>query len=509
MSIYIYNSLTRKKDPFEPLIPKEIKMYACGPTVYDQPHIGHARSAYIFDVIRRYLIYKDYKVKFVRNVTDVDDKIIAKARSEFKGEELNCAVRKVADKYLVAYHDALASLGIDSDNSDIIEPKASEYIDKMVLFIKNLIDKKAAYQAGGDVYFDITTAGNYGKLSNQSLDKMEAGARVAPLENKKNPLDFALWKSAKVDEPSWDSPWGKGRPGWHIECSVMSSDILGGEFDIHGGGLDLIFPHHENEIAQSEGAGKKFARVWMHHGLLTINGQKMSKSLGNFITVKDFMDKYNNADLLKLFFLSARYSQPIDYTENEIEKARQRLGTITIMMGKEEEKVTSHKSQVTSRGLKAIQETKEKFIEVMDDDFNMPKGLAAIHSLVKLVNKNINDLSFIDEGRKTIRELLGIFGINLKTEITLEETIRLKDKIKIEEKTQMRHAKDLTADTHIRLNDKELKEKKTQRDKARQEKNFALADKIKKELEANDFIVEDTPQGTILRWKYTGEILKI
>ena len=271
----IYNSLTRNKDPFEPIKNDEVGMYVCGPTVYDEPHIGHARSAYIFDVIRRYLIkYKKCKVNFVRNVTDVDDKIINKAKEGFKGENLNSAVKKVATKYLSAYHNALKELGINTESPDIIEPKASEYIDKMKEFIKILIEKKVAYQSGADVYFDITKAKKYGKLSNQSIDTMEVGARVAPTENKRNPLDFALWKSAKEDEPSWDSDWGKGRPGWHIECSVMSTDILGDEFDIHGGGLDLIFPHHENEIAQAEGAGKKFARFWIHHGLLTINGQK-------------------------------------------------------------------------------------------------------------------------------------------------------------------------------------------------------------------------------------------
>ena len=341
----------------------------------------------------------------------------------------------------------------------------------MIVFIKNLIDKKAAYQAGVDVYFDITTAGNYGKLSNQSLDKMEAGARVVPLENKKNPLDFALWKSAKVGEPSWDSPWGKGRPGWHIECSVMSSDILGDEFDIHGGGLDLIFPHHENEIAQSEGAGKKFARVWIHHGLLTINGQKMAKSLGNFVTINDFMAKYKNADLLKLFFLSAHYSKPIDYNEKEIERARQALERITIMMGKIENKVIkSPGHQVTAKKIEEIAELKNKFIEAMDDDFNMPQGLAVIHDLVTLVNKNIDDLDVTAEGRKTIRGLLNIFGIGLRTAITLEETIQLKDEITIEEKIASRN-------------------------KARKEKDFSQADKIRKELEALGIILEDTKDG--------------
>ncbi|MFA4854601.1 MAG: cysteine--tRNA ligase, partial [Candidatus Omnitrophota bacterium] len=277
MPIFIYNSLSRKKEEFIPLQPPEIKMYVCGPTVYDQPHIGHARSAYIFDVIRRYLIYKGYKVTFARNVTDVDDKIIEKAREEYKGEDLNSAVQKVAKKYLDAYHEDMRQLGILEPD---VEPKATEYVCEskpaMQKFIEELIKRGAAYVSGGDVYFDIRKAKDYGKLSNQATEKMEAGVRIAPGEKKKDPLDFALWKSAKVNEPSWDSPWGRGRPGWHIECSVMSSDILGDEFDIHGGGLDLIFPHHENEIAQSEGAGKKFARYWIHHGLLTINGQKMS-----------------------------------------------------------------------------------------------------------------------------------------------------------------------------------------------------------------------------------------
>jgi len=242
--ILIYNSLSRKKEELIPLNPEEIKIYVCGPTVYDEPHIGHARSAYIFDVIRRYLVFKDYQVKFVRNVTDVDDKIINKAREEYPGEDLNTSFRKVSEKYLKSYHEALKILGIEA--SGIIEPKASEYIPKMLTFIQGLIDKGAAYVSGGDVYFDITKARNYGKLSNQSTGNMEAGARVALGEKKNNPLDFALWKTAKEGEPAWDSPWGRGRPGWHIECSVMSSDILGDEFDIHGGGIDLIFPHHEN-----------------------------------------------------------------------------------------------------------------------------------------------------------------------------------------------------------------------------------------------------------------------
>ena len=479
MPIFIYNSLSRKKEPFCPLNPQEIKMYVCGPTVYDLPHIGHARSAYIFDVIKRYLAYKGYKVKFVRNVTDVDDKIIEKARVEFEGEDLNTGVKKVADKYLDLYRKALRDLGIGSQDQVILEPKASEYIAKMIVFIKGLIDKGVAYSAGGDVYFDITKAKDYGKLSNQSLDKMEAGARVGPAENKKNPLDFALWKSAKENEPYWESPWGRGRPGWHIECSVMSSDILGDEFDIHGGGIDLIFPHHENEIAQSEGAGRKFARYWIHHGLLTINSQKMAKSLGNFITVDDFMHKYKNADLLKLFFLSTHYSHPIDYTDGKIEEAKQALERIMILKGKLDEKFPVNNSKTPAQYAQEILSIKEKFIQAMDDDFNTPQALASVFQIVTLANRHIDDVDFINDTRSTLEELLGVLGISFKDigrifEVSLSESISIDEEINI---------------------------KIRKREDARKSKNYALSDKIRKELEAEGIILEDTQDGTTWRRK--------
>jgi len=328
--IKIYNSLKREKEEFKPLVKDEVRMYVCGPTVYDEPHIGHARSAYIFDVIRRYLQYRGYDVTFVRNVTDVDDKIINKAKEEFKGEDLNSAVKKVSSKYFASYQKCMDELGIREPNA---QPKATEYIDKMIEFIETLIEREAAYVADGDVYFDIKKAKNYGKLSNQSLDNMESGARVAPGEKKQDPLDFALWKKAKEDEPSWDSPWGRGRPGWHIECSVMSSDILGDEFDIHGGGIDLIFPHHENELAQSQGAGKGFARYWIHNGLLTINGQKMAKSLGNFVTVDEVLSKYN-PDILKILYLGAHYSNPVDFSWKKMDDAKAAYERIDILRSK-------------------------------------------------------------------------------------------------------------------------------------------------------------------------------
>ena len=355
MSINIYNTLTRKKEEFKPMKEGHVGMYVCGPTVYDAPHIGHARSAYAFDVMRRYFAYKGYKVKFVRNVTDVDDKIINKAMQEFKGEDLNIAVKNVSDKYLKVYHDCMGKLGIMQPDR---EPKATEYINKMTDFIKTLIQRGTAYQAGGDVYFDVAKANGYGKLSNQSFEMLESGARIASGENKKDPMDFALWKSAKPDEPSWDSPWGKGRPGWHIECSVMSSNILGDEFDIHGGGIDLIFPHHENEIAQSEGAGKKFARYWIHNGLLTINKEKMAKSLGNFITIEGTGQ--------------AR--------DKENESAQ-----------------------------KEINAFKEKFEKAMDDDFNTAEALAVLFDLVTCINKNFSELYLAKDTLIELGKVLGLF----------------------------------------------------------------------------------------------------
>ncbi|MCX5712419.1 MAG: cysteine--tRNA ligase [Candidatus Omnitrophica bacterium] len=474
MPISIYNSLTRKKEEFKPLKPQEVKMYVCGPTVYDEPHIGHARSAYIFDVIRRYLRYRGYEVKFVRNVTDVDDKIIEKAKKEYPNEDLNVSFQKVAQKYLASYHQALKNLGID--DSGIIQPKASEYIAKMVSFINDLIAKGAAYTSAGDVYFDIKKAKDYGKLSNQSLEKMESGARVIKGDNKRDPLDFALWKSAQVGEPSWASPYGKGRPGWHIECSVMSSDILGDTFDIHGGGLDLIFPHHENEIAQSEAAGKSFAKYWIHHGLLTINGQKMAKSLGNFITIEDFLAKYKNPDLLKLFFLSAHYSSPVDYTDEKISESRQALERIMIFVNKidgEGHKATSQGAVVcppigkaTRYKFEEIDKFKNKFVEAMDDDFNTPQALASIFELVNAANKKLEDEKFTIAANCAIVELLSILGISLK-EVKNESGI----------------------------SDNEVETMIAQRNDARKNKDYALSDKIRRELEAKGIILEDTKDG--------------
>jgi len=480
MPIFIYNSLSRKKEELIPLKPKEIKMYVCGPTVYDQPHIGHARSAYIFDVIRRYLVYKGYKVKFVRNVTDVDDKIIDKAQKEFKGEDLNSAVEKVSTKYLDLYHEDMKSLGIlDPD----VEPKATQYVSKenplMQKFIEQLIKNDCAYVSDGDVYFDIKKAKNYGKLSNQEIDKMETGAKIALDEKKKDPLDFALWKSAKVGEPSWDSPWGKGRPGWHIECSVMSSHILGDEFDIHGGGLDLIFPHHENEIAQAEGAGKKFAKIWMHHGLLTINGQKMAKSLGNFITVKDFLDKYKNADLLKLLFLSTHYSHPVDYTTEKIEETKESLERISNLWNKIGVPVKKFIGKIPEE-LEAI---KNKFIIAMDDDFNTSEGVAEIFKLVSITNKNLNNQDFVLASRDMLLELQKLFGLGISSSVMVPA---------LHLQINVGNPKISTEDVNALIKERE---------EARKKKDFKKSDQLRKEIEALGFILEDTKDGSTLKRK--------
>ncbi len=333
----------------------------------------------------------------------------------------------------------------------------------MIKYIQGLLDKGYAYATKTGVYFSVRKFKDYGKLSGQGIEQMLSGVRKESDETKEDPLDFALWKASKPDEPFWESPWGKGRPGWHIECSVMSQKFLETEtLDIHAGGRDLIFPHHENEIAQAESlTGKPFAKYWIHHGLLTINSQKMAKSLGNFITIKDFIAKKKNADLLKLFFLSAHYSHPIDYTEDKIEEARQALGRILILADKIDSKVTRPQSHKAT-SVKEIEELKNRFLAAMDDDFNTPQGLAAIFELVNAVNKNIEDAGFVTSASAALRELLGIFGVSLKRE---------------------------------QIIDKEVEAKILERNKARQNKDYALSDKIRKELESEGIILEDAKEG--------------
>lgn len=470
MALRIYNSLTRKKEEFIPIKNGRIRMYVCGPTVYDEPHIGHARSGYVFDVIRNYLVYRGYKVRFAKNITDVDDKIIEKARTELTGySSLKLATKKVATRYLKRYYEDMDRLGIERAN---LEPRATSYIPKMIKVIKRLIDRGFAYVSDGDVYFAIYKFKDYGRLSGQSLQMMETGVRVDPKENKRNPLDFALWKSAKPEEPSWKSPWGFGRPGWHIECSTMSMDILGEDFDIHGGGLDLIFPHHENEIAQSQCfSGKTFARYWMHNGLLTIHKEKMAKSLGNFISVKDMLDRYH-PEVLKLFFLAGHYRSPIDFSYEKMDEAEKSRERFYILL----DKINRIKDNRPHKlgGMDKIDRLKGRFEEAMDDDFNTPSALGHIYELVNTAFKMIDekrDKRLLLYSKKLILKLGGIFGL-FKDKSEFKKRTVLEDRI-----------------------ERAIKE----RDEARRKGDYDKADSIRKELFKEGIILEDTKEGTLWR----------
>ncbi|MGB2706309.1 MAG: cysteine--tRNA ligase [Candidatus Omnitrophota bacterium] len=452
----IYNTLSRKK---EKLKAKKIGIYVCGPTVYDDPHIGHARSAYAFDVIVRYLKFKRFKIMFVRNVTDIDDKIIERARRQSGEGGLKDKVKKIAKTYLKRYHEDMVLLGLLAPNR---EPKATETIRDMIDFIEILIKKGFAYTSGGSVYFDVRKFKDYGKLSGRSLGEMRKGVRVSLDKNKKDPLDFALWKASKKDEPTWPSPWGDGRPGWHIECSVMSTKILGKNFTIHGGGLDLIFPHHENEIAETVCAGKKSAKYWIHNGLLTINGQKMSKSLGNFITIRDFISKYKDVNLLKLLFLSSHYRHPVDYTEGKINEMAKMKERIIIFVEKAEKFKTKKQNS-------KIKKVKEKFIKAMDDDFNTPEALGAIFELVNLGNIYLSEKKTESAvcAKDVLLTLTDILGISLEVP---ESALEGRDAKLIKEREQARRGKD-----------------------------FEKADEIRKELLERGIILEDTKTGT--KWR--------
>jgi len=408
MSIHIYNSLSRKKEPFQPINPPQVNMYTCGVTVYDECHIGHARSLYIFDVIRRYLKYRGFDLKFVRNITDIDDKIINRAN------ELKTDWKEMVKKYIGSYYTDLAVLRIDKAD---YEPRATENIEEMKKHIQGLIGKGYAYQTQTGVYFSVRKFKDYGKLSGQSIDQMLSGVRKEADETKEDPLDFALWKKSKPGEPSWVSPWGEGRPGWHIECSAMSAKYLKTDtLDIHAGGRDLIFPHHENEIAQSEAlTDKPFAKYWMHHGLLTINAQKMAKSLGNFVTIKDFMAKYKNADLLKLFFLSAHYSHPIDYNEDKIEEARKQKKNFEDFFDKVNNWIKVNPSS-SAKDKAKINNLCLKFEQAMDDDFNTPLALGCLFELIDLASGFVSSdkEEAFNYAKVKIEAFFAIFGLTVK-----------------------------------------------------------------------------------------------
>ncbi|MDD5070115.1 MAG: cysteine--tRNA ligase [Candidatus Omnitrophica bacterium] len=475
--LHIYNSLTKTKQAFVPLVGDNVKIYTCGVTVYDHCHIGHARSLYVFEVIRRYLRdCKNYNVVFVRNITDVDDKIINKARllSKDSDSSLSEAFDSIRKTYIDSYYQDLKRMQI---NPADIEPKATENISEMIAYIEKLISDGYAYESGGSVYFSVRKFKEYGRLSGKKIDELLESVRIDNDNNKRDPLDFALWKSVKPDEPSWPSPWGQGRPGWHIECSVMSQKYLDvSTLDIHGGGQDLVFPHHENECAQSQAyTGKPFANYWIHHGLLTINKQKMAKSAGNFVTIADVLDKCS-ADVLKIFYLQAHYSSSIDFSWDRMEEAKKAYKRITILRDKLINRYGKSQSEKKQWGLGQTGDLRQEFIEAMDDDFNMPKGLAVLFEMVNKCHVTFDsDDPYKNEklayALDVLNEIADVFCLSFS-----KEEISAVSREQIEEQIALR-----------------IESKKR--------KDYLKADAIRKELEDQGIILEDTKEGTIWRKK--------
>ena len=497
MTLKIYNTLTRKKEEFIPIDKRKVKMYVCGMTVYSDAHVGHARTYLAFDIMRRYFKYKGYDVTYVQNITDVDDKIIAAANRN--GVDALEYSKQFAD---ICFED-LRSLGIkDAD----VYPKASETVDDMIEMIKQILNNGYGYVADGDVYFSVEKFQNYGKLSGQKLDEMKVEACKLTGEKKHNPFDFALWKKAKPGEPFWDSPWGKGRPGWHIECSTMSSKYLGLPFDIHGGGMDLKFPHHENEIAQAEAAtGKQFARYWMHIGLLTVNGEKMSKSLGNIINIRDAIKKWD-PEAIRFFFVQAHYRSPPDFNENVLHDTKKSLERIHRLKERLEllcKNTTSDEPDVgkltspEKHYLNVVKEFKKRFENAMDDDFNTPQAIANLFEFVNLSNhfleENGQPDSVVCKKAYDILVCLGqILTLFQKDKIVNMKTVKVDDVIKLVEK----YGGQTTVDDTL---EKMLDELLLIRETARTEKKWEKADRIRDDLQKLGFEIQDTTKGSIWR----------
>jgi cysteinyl-tRNA synthetase len=476
MALKIYNSHTGKKEEFVPVVPGEVRIYVCGVTVYDDSHIGHARSTIAFDVICRYLRSLGYKVTYIRNFTDVDDKIINRANAE--GRDW----REIADTYIESFGSDMESLGVLPPT---IEPRATDHIDEMIHMIEELVNKGFAYLLDGSVYFSVSKDRNYGALSGRSIDDMIAGARIDVDDRKANPLDFALWKESKPDEPWWDSPFGKGRPGWHIECSAMSTKYLGNPFDIHGGGKDLVFPHHENEQAQTECAtGHKFVNFWVHNGFVTMDREKMSKSIGNTLSIKDFLKKYHR-EVLRLFFLSAHYRNPVDYAQKAIDSADSALKRLYGTLERISELLPE---TALHEGIpyEEIDACERRFYEAMEDDFNTAVALSAIFDLSTILNR------FIDEGNAAARPAIIKGG---KVLVQLANLLGLlTDNVDqfIHDET-LRHLSSLGMDEHT------VNDMVNARTEARKAKDFAKADEIRRDLLEKGILLLDTPGGT--RWR--------
>lgn len=478
----MYNTLTGRKEEFIPLTPGKVKMYVCGVTVYDYCHIGHARSAIVFDVMRRYLRYKGYDVTFVKNFTDIDDKIINKARQE------NTSWDAIAREYTEEYYRDMGALEVGKAD---IEPKATEHIKEIIDIIKGLVERGYAYEIDGSVYFEVDRFPEYGKLSKRDREEMIAGARIEVDERKKNPMDFALWKRSKEGEPSWDSPWGAGRPGWHIECSAMSIKHLGESFDIHGGGADLIFPHHENEIAQSESfTGKPFARYWVHNGFITIDKEKMSKSLGNFFTIKEILDKFD-PEVVRLFLLSTHYRSPIEFSDEQLREAESSLdryySTILRINDFLEKDKAREGSPDTEKTFEArMLQFRERFEEAMDDDFNTALTLGHIFEFIRDVNRFLDSRPLGPEARELLQKTKGFL-------------LEVGEVLNIFSRTPEEWYHSLMLTKKIGLSEKEILEKIKERRDARQRKEWEVADRIRKELERKGIILEDKEDRT--DWK--------
>ncbi len=474
----ISNTLTGKKEPFRPGHDagkiKTVGMYVCGVTVYDLCHLGHARSAVVFDVIRRYLEYKKYKVRYVKNFTDVDDKIIGRAHKEGR------AWLDVAETYIRAYHEDMARLGVRPAD---LEPRATGYIPEMITLIETLIKKEIAYAVDGDVYYRVKRFKGYGKLSKRDTDELAAGARVEVDERKENPLDFALWKASKPGEPTWESPWGPGRPGWHIECSAMALKLLGRGLDIHGGGKDLIFPHHENEIAQSEGAtGKPFARYWVHNGFVNINQEKMSKSLGNFFTIREIFEKSPwpeavTAEVLRYFLVSTQYRSPIDFSDDALKSAKSGLDNFYRMFQKLEEPAVTASKPHERKLRETLKAFPKRFEDAMDDDFNTALAVSELQQLRSSVNTALDQgisRSMSQAVLKLFRKYGAVLGLFSLTTGPWAES----------------------KDEASGLSQAEIERLVEERNEARRNKDWARSDAIRKQLTDAGIIIEDRPDGT-------------
>jgi cysteinyl-tRNA synthetase len=481
MSLRVYNTLSGKKEEFQPLVPGKVGMYVCGVTVYDYCHIGHARANIVFDIVYRYLQYREFDVTYVRNYTDVDDKIIARAN------ERGISSQALSEEFIEAFDEDMAALGLRKPSH---EPKATAHIAQIIALVKQLIDKGMAYESAGDVYYSVEKFSDYLKLSKRNMEEMQAGARIAPGEQKRNPMDFALWKAAKPGEPSWESPWGAGRPGWHIECSAMSSTLLGDTFDIHGGGRDLIFPHHENEIAQSEGAsGKPFVKYWLHNGFVNINQEKMSKSLGNFFTIRDILKSYD-PEVVRFFILTAHYRSPVDFSDQNLKDSQAGLSRFYEALQTANDAVEGCPEGETAAEDGVQLET--QFRAAMDDDFNTAQAIGFLFEGARSINRLVAEKKFRKKADKVasvraireklleLGEVLGLFGSDPASWLK-QQNLKGLQELGLTE-----------ADVDAAIKD---------RLDARSSKDFDRADQIREELAQRGVELLDSPTGTTWKMK--------